>query len=345
MTAGLYFHVPSFRIEPLPRPELRRDPITERWVIISTDRLGRPNEIVADNETQSPANCPFCAGNERLTPPPTYVEPPTGPWRVRVVPNTFPAVRGDGTFAPPTTGWEIAGAASGVHEILVPCGQHERSMACLPVEHFAATLRAFRERMRVISRQRPELYTQVFSNYKAAAGASMEHAHSHLIALPIVPETVRRELAASEQYFRQNRRCIFCDLIERERREGKRIVFETERFVVLAPFASRFPCETWLLPRKHGSHFERLMDDDLTELAEVFRRVLRQLYVGLADPPCNFLIHTAPAASPDLAEYHWHIETFPRLTGIAGFECGTGMNINPVPPEQAAPYLRGIEAS
>lgn len=241
-------------------------------------------------------------------------------------------------------GWEIGGAAAGLHEILLPCGQHERSMARLPIEHFVATFRAFRERLREISHHRPELYTLIFGNYKADAGASMEHAHSHILSLPIVPETVQRELASSKRHFQQHGRCMFCDLIDHEHAASKRVVFESDRFIVLAPFASRFPCETWLLPRHHASHFDRLSDSDLNDLASVFRRVLITLDRGLDDPPFNFLIHTAPTG-PDLAEYHWHIETFPRLTGIAGFECGTGMNINPAPPEQAAAYLRGIKTN
>jgi UDPglucose--hexose-1-phosphate uridylyltransferase len=345
MTPGLFFHVPTFRVEPLPRPELRRDPIADRWVIVSTDRLGRPFEEVESFAPQSPATCPFCAGNEHMTPEPNYVDPPTGDWRVRIVPNTFPAVRGDGIFEPTTDGLNVVAPASGIHDVVIACGQHERNIARLPTNHVTAILRAFRERIRAIAQQHPDYYTTVFNNYKAAAGASMEHAHCHVLALPFVPETVRSELASAQNYHTKHDRCIFCDLISQERREMVRIVFESARFVALTPFASRFPCEIWILPRDHAGRFDQISDDDLVDLGSIFRLMLCKLDVGLADPPYNFLLHSAPIDISSSRHYHWHIEILPRLTGTAGFEWGFGMNINPVPPEQSAAYLRAIEPS
>jgi UDPglucose--hexose-1-phosphate uridylyltransferase len=194
--------------------------------------------------------------------------------------------------------------------------------------------------MRTLKRERPELYPLIFNNHKAAAGASLEHVHIQIVALPKVPDLVEREIAAGRKRLEKTGQCLFCDLIVQERREGARIVRETENFLAVAAFAGRFPCELWLLPRRHASHFENIGDALLAELGQVFWELLHKLDHGLDDPAFNLIIHTAPPAGPALAEYHWHIEILPRLTGTAGFEWGTGMNINPVPPEQAAEYLR-----
>jgi UDPglucose--hexose-1-phosphate uridylyltransferase len=337
-----YFHVPRFRIAPLPRPQLRRDPIIDRPVIISTDRLGRPQELVTSSELPRPTVCPFCAGNERLTTEPTYVDPQQGPWRVRVVGNTFPAVRGASDPLPETAGLFHSVAAAGIHEVVIACPQHETSLSRLPADHLADFLRALCARMSSLLRDRPELYPLIFNNHKAAAGASMAHAHAQLLALAVVPELVQRELDSASRHRKLKDACIFCDMIEHEQRDGARLVLQSPRFIVLAPFASRFPCELWLLPRHHACHFDKLSGIELTELGEVFHTVLNKLDRGLLDPPYNFVIHTAPRSAPEADAFHWHIEFLPRLTGIAGFEFGTGIHINPVPPEQAAEYLRGI---
>src|ERR1051326_8725947 len=233
----LFFRVPQFRIEPLPRPELRRDPIIDRSVIISTDRLGRPQEYEEQAPSQPLETCPFCAGHEHLTPPPTYVYPPSGPWQVRVVPNTFPAVRGDGEFVSSGTSLFRSGPAPGLHEVIVACPQHETSLARLPAEHLAELFRAFRERWRDIGRLPGPHFPVIFNNHRAPAGASLEHAHSQLITLPTMPELFAREVAAC----RVAGRCLFCDLIAHELADGSRVIFATPKFVVLAAYAARFP--------------------------------------------------------------------------------------------------------
>src|SRR5262245_48080023 len=329
----LSFRVPQFRITPLPRPELRKDRIIDRWVIISTDRLGRPQEYEEEPPAQPLAECPFCAGHEHRTPPPTFVHPPTGLWQARVVPNTFPAVRGQGDGRMSNHGLLQSAAAPGIHEVVIACPQHETSLARLPATHLATFFLTFRERLRDIGQNGAGHFPFIFHNHRAAAGASMEHAHAQLLTLPIAPELVAREHDAC----RRAGRCLYCDLLAQELADGSRLILETPRFVVLAAYAGRFPCEVWLVPRTHAGNFESIADTDLAELGDVFRRLLVKLDRGLSDPPYNFYIH-----SGGTSEYHWHIEVLPRLTGAAGFEWGTGMNINPVPPEQAAAYVREI---
>jgi UDPglucose--hexose-1-phosphate uridylyltransferase len=329
----LFFRVPQFRITPLPRPELRKDPIIDRWTVISTDRLGRPQEYEEEPPSQPLALCPFCAGHEHLTPPPTFVAPPSGPWQVRAVPNTFPAVRGHEPFRVRSDGLLHAGPAPGIHEVIIACPQHETALARLPAAHLATMFLAFRERLRAIARFGDPCFPFIFHNHRAAAGASMEHAHVQLLTLPVPPELVARE----QEGCRRAGRCLFCDLIAQELADGSRVIFETPKFVALTAYAGRFPCEAWLLPRQHTATFERISEEDLSELGDAFRMLLKKLDRGLSDPPFNFYLHSAGP------EYHWHIEVLPRLTGTAGFEWGTNMNINPIPPEQAAAYLRGIE--
>lgn len=339
----LAFHVPEFRIEPLSRPELRKDPILDRWVIISTDRLGRPVEFVEDGPAQPLARCPFCRGNEALTPPPTYVSPNEESWLVRVVPNTYPAVRdGTGRVAAATGLFQNAEAA-GLHEVIIACPQHEANLSRLPPLHLAELFLAFQARLRQLGMLGPTQFPVIFNNQGPAAGASLEHAHAQLISSPIPPSLMAREWQAGERYYQATKRCVFCDLIEAERSQGERVVEESERFIVLSAYAARFPAECWILPKRHQSHFERIDPSWVPELGEVFGRFLRRLDRGLRHPPFNFYLHASPPFQAERHDYHWHLEILPRLTGIAGFEWAADMNINPVPPEQAAAYLRSIE--
>ena len=341
--AEVFFHVRRFRIQPLPAPELRKDPIVDRWVIISTDRLGRPQELGEPTDADSLETCPFCAGNEHLTPPAMLTMPGPDGWRVRIVPNTFPAIRGKGPFVPRRDGLLHGGVAGGLHEVAIECPNHESNAALLTADHLADLFQALAQRLRELARDRPGLYPVVFKNHGAAAGATLTHAHTQIIGLPFVPATIQQELDGGRRHGEATGRCVFCSLLEQERSAGKRVIFESASFIALAPYASRFPCEVWILPKAHGSHFERVAEETLVELGAVYGRVLRQLDAALDDPPYNVILHTAPLDQPDLPHYHWHLEMLPRLTGLAGFECGVGQNINPVPPEQAAAYLRQYE--
>jgi UDPglucose--hexose-1-phosphate uridylyltransferase len=338
-----FFRVPQFRVRPLVEPEMRKDPIVDRWVLFSTDRLGRPQEVGESATADRLSPCPFCAGHEYLTPPAVLQLPEAGPWRVRIVPNTFPAIRGDGPFRPRSDGLLVGGPAAGLHEVVIECPNHDANLARLNAGHAVDLTSAVAARMRRWRIGRPELFPFWFKNHGAPSGASLEHAHSQLVGLPRVPELVAQEIEAGLRHFNSTNRCIFCDLIHQEQASALRILIQSARFVALAPYASRFPGEVWILPLNHGSHFDLAGEDDVAELGEMYHHILRKLDSGLDDPPLNAFIHTAPFDAPDLPYYHWHMEILPRLTGIAGFECGAGLNINPVPPEQAAEYLRSVD--
>jgi UDPglucose--hexose-1-phosphate uridylyltransferase len=187
-------------------------------------------------------------------------------------------------------------------------------------------------------------YLMIFKNQGEAAGASLEHSHSQLIATPVIPKRVQEELEGSEKYFEYKERCIFCDIMRQELSSGQRIVMETEKFVALEPFAPRFPFETWVLPKKHDNNYINISDDLAEDFSRTLKAVLGKLKAALSDPPYNYVLHTDAFSGLAKDYYHWHLEIIPKLTKIAGFEWGTGFYINPVAPEDAATYLRDIEA-
>ncbi len=187
------------------------------------------------------------------------------------------------------------------------------------------------------------VYGMIFKNVGAAAGASLEHTHSQLIVTPIVPINVWEEMTGSLEFFNYRGRCVYCDMVQQELATEKRIVSDTPGFLAFCPFASRFPFETWILPKNHASHFENIQKNEVEELSGVMRNVIVKIEAALDQPAYNYIVHTAPFDTQELAHYHWHIEIMPSLTKTAGFEWGTGFYINPVPPEEAAAFLREVE--
>jgi UDPglucose--hexose-1-phosphate uridylyltransferase len=199
---------------------------------------------------------------------------------------------------------------------------------------------AVKERMHDLKKDRRFQYIMLVKNHGEAAGALLEHPHSQLIALPVVPKRVKEEVDGAKQYYDFKERCIFCDIIRQESSGGARLVSETDRFSVLEPYAPRFPFETWILPKQHASHFEDADAATLQNLAWILRATLRKLDKVLERPAYNFIVHSSPVQDAPLAHYHWHVEIIPKLTKVAGFEWGTGFYINPTPPEESARFLR-----
>ena len=326
--------------------EIRRDSIVDRWVIFARNRAERPNEYAAPPASRSGKKvCPFCEGNEHLTPHEiaAYRTEDSAAeqrgWRVRVIPNKFPAVVCD---SPADTADPAAGltAGYGVHEVIVESPRHLLSTTELSDGELAEVLLIYGDRLRSI-RQNPRIrHALVFKNVGPGAGASIEHTHSQLVGLPLVPATVAQELDAALTHYRQHGRCIFCDLVKQELAAESRMVFETESFVAFCPYAARFPLETWILPKCHASQYEESATAELHDLARVLRRCIDKIERAAGQSQYNYLIHSAPFDTRCQSHYHWHIEIFPRTTTIAGFEWGTGQFINPLPPEDAAKLLR-----
>jgi len=327
-------------------PELRKDPVVGRWVIIATERARRPSDFAAEPVRPRNSVCAFCGGQEAQTPPEVLAgrspdTEPNGPgWTYRVVPNKFPALRIEGDLDPSGEGLYDKMTGVGAHEVVIETPLHAASLATLPVDAVADVLLAFRERVLDLKKDPRFAYVLVFKNHGEAAGASLEHPHSQLIATPIIPIMVSEELAGSAQYYDLKERCVWCDMVRQERRGRGRLVLESPEFVALAPFAPRFPFETWILPTRHRAAFEESTEEELRGVAETLGEVLRRMDQVLGEPPFNFMLHTAPFREAQLESFHWHLEVIPKLTRVAGFEWGSGFFINPVPPEAAAEALR-----
>jgi UDPglucose--hexose-1-phosphate uridylyltransferase len=328
-------------------PELRKDPTTDRWVIISTDRARRPADFVRDPvpSVRLLRICPFCPGNETRTPPEVLAyrngSGPNRPgWSLRVVPNKFPVLGIEGDLDREGEGLFDKMQGIGAHEVVIETPDHALSMTQLSEKSIEQVLWSFRDRVLDLKNDGRLQYVLLFKNYGEAAGAILEHTHSQLIALPVVPKRVQEEMEIAKRYFEFKERCVFCDLIRQELKDGSRVVTETDLFVVLEPYAPRFPFETWVLPRRHHSHFETSDGQQLQNLAWVLKATLRKLEKVLERPPYSMLVHTAPLQESPRSWYHWHIEIIPKLTRVAGFEWGTGFYINPTPPEESAKFLR-----
>jgi UDPglucose--hexose-1-phosphate uridylyltransferase len=330
-------------------PELRKDPIIGRWVIIATERGKRPHDFVIEEEMVKGGFCPFCPGNEHTTPPEIFAmrEPGTGPntpgWHLRVVNNKFPALVLQGE--PDRAGEGMFDKMNGIgtHEVIIENPDHQVTLASISVDGFVDVLTAYRQRIKTLAQDPRFRYVLIFKNQGRAAGASLEHSHSQLIGLPIVPELVMEELNGSKFYYNWKERCVFCDMIRQEIQQQKRLVLENDEFVALCPFAPRSPFEVWILPKTHCSSFVDLRDESYRLLAEIFSETLKRLEKSLGKAPYNFILHTAPIREPEIPYYHWHFEIMPKLTLMAGFEWGSGFFINPTPPEDAAQYLKEVQ--
>ena len=330
-------------------PELRRDPVLGRWVIIATDRAVRPQDLRADPRPAAGAFCPFCEGHEDSTPPEIHAyrgrdTRANGPgWRVRTVPNKHPALQVEGELDKRGDGIYDLMSGIGAHEVIIETPKHAASFTDLEPAQAHDVIGMYRDRMNDLKRDRRLVYGLIFKNVGTAAGALVGHSHSQLICTPTVPKTVAEEMARTKEYFDFRGRCLFCDMVRQELASYARVVKETPSFLAFAPFAARFPFETWILPKRHASHFENGARSELEELADCLRGTLLKLERALDRPPYNYLIHSAPFDRQDLDTYHWHIEIIPRLVPLAGFEWGTDFYVNPVPPEKAAEYLRSME--
>ena len=327
--------------------EFRQDTVSGRWVIVAPERAARPTDFPLQHRHSSGGGfCPFCEGNEDKTPPEitSLREPATEPdmpgWQVRVVPNRFPALRPEGTTE--RRGGTLFGCQDGLglHEVIIESPSHIVSTAEMDLVALEQMMGVCRDRIQAASEDPRLAYAMLFKNVGAAAGATVEHSHSQLVVTPVIPPTVCDEMRGTRRHLEEHGTCLFCSMIDRETAEKTRIVFEGADFTAIAPFASCFPFETWILPRRHSSHFEKHSRETLGDLARVMYTVIAKLDTALSEPAYNYVVHTAPFGMKQAAEFHWHIEVIPRTTGVAGFEWGTGIYINPVPPEDAAAFLR-----
>ncbi|MEJ2007236.1 MAG: galactose-1-phosphate uridylyltransferase [Acidobacteriota bacterium] len=328
-------------------PELRKDPITGRWVIIATERAKRPSDFVRDKvQIRGSGFCPFCYGNEAKTPPEIIAYRSDGSlrnspgWSLRVVANKFPALGIEGSLNRQGEGLFDKMSGIGAHEVIIETPDHQKTLAMLSQQQIEDVLWAYRDRILDLKKDRRFKYIMIFKNHGEAAGASLEHTHSQLIALPVVPKRVHEETDGAREYFNFKERCIFCDIIRQESESGIRVIADSPEFIAVAPFAPRFPFEIWIIPHVHQSAFEDSQKQEFEQLAVMLKDMLMRLDKVLDYPAYNYIIHTSPIPESPNDHYHWHLEIMPKLTKIAGFEWGTGFHINPTPPEESAKFLR-----
>lgn len=327
-------------------PELRTDPITGRQVIIAPERAERPFEHRTPQPAETLDRCPFCAGNEAATPEAVLTlwdEDDPNRWRVRIVPNKYPAVGAsteDGRDDSDAGLFDTRPVA-GRHEVVIESPDHECRMHQLPLKQFEFVVKAWRDRLRAIRDEGHAAHVTLFKNEGADAGASLEHVHSQILATPFVPPVVQEELAAGVRFLDEHGRNAWLEIIDRELAIGSRIVEQSDALVTFCPFASRFPAEMWIVPRRACPDFDSATNDELESLATALKDALERLDRSFPHAACNVVVHTAPFQVDDRkTAMQWHIQMTPRLTGIAGFEIGAGTWVNIIAPEDAAARLR-----
>jgi len=325
--------------------EFRRDPVDGKWVIIAGERRKRFVGFHTEPYPETGERCPFCPGNESLTPPEIFAcrEPGAGKnepgWRVRVIPNREPILRVETEMEREGVGYYDKISGLGAHEIIIESPNHNELYSRLSLQSLTEIYLAYRERIIDLKKDQRLKYVLIFKNYGRTAGAMMDHPHSQLIALPILPKQIIEEMRGAREYYQYKERCIFCDIVHQELSDKERLVFENPEFLVLSPWAPIFPFELWVLPKQHRPSFDQSPDQLISLLAEAVKSAMAKLDQVLQRPHFNLVLHTVPFGEEKVDYYHWHLEIMPRLTEVAGFEYGSGFYINPVSPEEATGWL------
>jgi UDPglucose--hexose-1-phosphate uridylyltransferase len=325
--------------------EFRQNMATREWVIVAPSRGKRPSDFAKLSEKRQPLpphknDCPFCSGNEAQTPEPVYVKPGNGDWQIRVVPNKFAALQPDSATTRTRVGAFLAAKGYGVAEVVIESPEHNKSIATMQLSEVSGILKAYRERQIKISKDEDINFVTIFRNYGSLAGTSLEHPHSQIIATPMVPPHVRIPIEASVQHYDKYGTCVFCDMLEEERRQKERIVLESDSFLAFCPWAARTPFEARIYPKRHSASFVSINDGEVEELAWILRSMMAKIYNCLENPDYNYILRSSPVGEENARYLHWYLMIIPKITTLAGFEIGSGIYINIVPPEEAARYLR-----
>jgi UDPglucose--hexose-1-phosphate uridylyltransferase len=327
--------------------EIRRNVVTQDWVIICPERARRPHDRVSveraparpPRPARDPA-CPFCPDNEE-EPEIARVSAPDGSWLVRVVPNRYPALEHGAHLPSPSDSLRTRVAGYGAHEVIVDGPRHDLGPALLPPAHVTALLGVCRDRYHALAADPAVAQIVVFKNHGEAAGTSLAHPHSQIVATPVVSLQVEDRVRAMREHAAATGECVVCRMIADDLADGARVVEADEHFVALIPFAALSRFHTWIIPRRHSPAFGDVTDVELPSLAGVLGRYLARLHHGLGDPDLNYVVRSAPRGAA-AGDFHWYLSIVPRTANVAGFELGSGMYINDMYPEEAAAFLRGV---
>jgi len=326
--------------------ELRKDPLLGRWVAVNKEsRAPSDYDIPVEDYTEN--SCILCPGHEGRTPPEIIALRDDGSWSVRVFPNFDLVFHIEGELGRKGVGMYDKMNSIGANELIIESPYHDRRPEDIGVTQMTRVIQTYQDRITDLKKDSRIRYVLVFKNSGRSAGAIYTHPHSEIVATPIIPKRIEDELDGAMQYYSYKERCVFCDMMRQEMKTGERVIFETKDFIAFCPFSPKFSFEFWILPKRHHCAFEEIKISELEDLGAMCTTVLKKIRQVLRNPPFNYVIHTAPhritrqnmwhALGED---YHWHIEIVPRLTGMSGFEWGSGFHILSTSPEDAAKYLR-----
>ncbi|MBU1700051.1 MAG: DUF4931 domain-containing protein [Candidatus Eisenbacteria bacterium] len=330
-------------------PEFRQNLATREWVIIARESSLKPEDFTPPlRGPQDPiphrrSDCPFCPGNEAATPTSVFTLSTNDHWSLRVVPNKFAALSEAQDHTAINEGCFLKAGGYGIAEVVIETPRHDLTIASMEDSEVARIVQAYKTRALSMEAKPDIRLVTIFRNYGPLAGTSIEHPHSQLIATPIVPPHVDDPIQKAREYFRDNKHCVFCAILEEELSQSVRILDQNEHFVAFCPFASHTPFETRIYPKRHAPSFTLISEDEVTAFARILQRTMARIHLCLGVPNYNYLIRSAPAGNGDADEYHWYFVVLPRITTPAGFEIGTGIFVNSVPPEMAAAYLRDCD--
>jgi UDPglucose--hexose-1-phosphate uridylyltransferase len=326
--------------------EFRQNISTGEWVIVAPERTKRPADYCRERQkTQVPAHsesCPFCPGNEHKCKEPVYEVKSDGKWTLRVVPNIFAAVNRQSPPVRAKDGLYLSAGGYGEAEVIIEAPSHNADIAFMPVEQVQDVIRAYRCRFNELSEDPNIAIVNIFKNYGPTAGASLVHPHSQIIATMVSPPHITEQIFYARRAFNTWGRCVYCDMIKEELAVRKRLVMESEHFIAFCPFASKYPYEMRIMPRKHSAIFGTITPEEESDFAFILQSVLRKLSLLLDYPDYNYYIRSVPNSDGLVQYYHWHLAITPRLVQAAGFELGTRIYINPSLPETCAAELREI---
>ncbi len=336
--------------------ELRKDPITGRWTIICVDGARQLPKLEPVGSISDRESCPFCEGHEDQTTPEIFAQrmkdtaPNTPGWYVRCIPHYRPWLAVNTELSRQGLGLFDMMKNIGAHEVIIETPHHKEDFHNCSAQQMERILSAYRDRIVNLKRDERLKYVLIFKNHgRQTDSGYVSHAHSQVIATPVVPIRTKQELNGTRKYFQMKERCIFCDMIRQEIADQVRVVDQNDTFLCLSPFAARFPFECWVLPKRHQAQFYQIEEGEMKDLAQLLRKVFRRLHGLLTDPPYNCVLHDAPNPVPQKGawktlsqDYHWHFEIIPRLVRTAGFEWGSGFHINPISPERAVEELHAI---
>lgn len=327
--------------------EIRLNPITREWVIIAREKGRKPEDFIIVKENRKPPEflktCPFCPGNETVTPKETFKICDEKGWKIRVVPNKFAVLSNEGERARSHTGLRKNVNGVGTHEVIIETPIHNLTAATMPLEQLKEVIQTYKDRFLETYRDQRVDHVILFKNSGAASGTTIEHPHSQVVGIPVMPLHIRSRIENAMRFFDDTGECLMCRTIKDELNEGARIVMDTKHFTAFVPYAALSPFHTWIFPKKHSGFFADMQSDEIWDIASNLKSIMARLCHGLNNPDFNYVVMSGNPSDVNSGFIHWYLSIVPRVAMASGFELGSGVYINSLIPEKAAEYLRNVK--